>query len=218
MNGWILLHKKIWQSENFKFHKNKTNILLIWIWLLTHCDENGVVTAGRYQIAEDTGIHPSSVKRALEQIRFQMSDEVTSEVTNQYTKICILNWQQYQRKANSNRLTSDSQVTTNKEERIKNKEEYSTILEVEDKLQDLQEKFKTKSVLAEYEQAKDWLASSGKKYKNYLAFFRNWLRRAKDTRTPSKTWTPPKDEPVNADGIKKLNALKANFKKLYETR
>lgn len=132
MNGWILLHKKLWESENFRPYKNRGTLILVWIWLLTHCNDKGVVTCGRNQIAEDTDIHPSSVKRALEHFRDKMGVEVTYEATKVYTKITIKNWSKYQRKATKEvtykRPTSDLQVTTNKEERIKNKENNTKVL------------------------------------------------------------------------------------------
>ncbi len=43
----------------------------------------------------------------------------------------------------------------------------------------LKEKFPDIDVEQEYELAKNWLEANGKKYKNYLAFFRNWLIKAK---------------------------------------
>ena len=43
--------------------------------------------------------------------------------------------------------------------------------------QELKTKFPSVNVLEEKEKAQDFLLSTGKRYKNYLAFFRNWLRR-----------------------------------------
>jgi len=180
MNGWILLHKKIWESENFKYQKNKDKMFLVWIWLLTHADENGKVTSGRHQISRDTGIHESSVKRALANIKSNMYQQPTKQIdykaTSEMTTISILNWHKYQRKptkqATSEIKQSDQQATTYKE--IKNKE----VKELDtQQLNKLQIQFPDKQVLEEYEKCKDYIASTGKTYKDYEAMFRNWLRR-----------------------------------------
>jgi hypothetical protein len=49
-------------------------------------------------------------------------------------------------------------------------------------LGELQNRFSTKNVKLEYEKAQDWLLAKGKRYKDYTAFFRNWLRNSQDTR------------------------------------
>lgn len=46
-------------------------------------------------------------------------------------------------------------------------------------IQELKEKFPHHNIPEEIESMRDWVASSGKRYKDYLAFARNWLRRAK---------------------------------------
>ena len=56
----------------------------------------------------------------------------------------------------------------------------------------LQQDFPTKDVKGELEKAKDWLSSTGKVKKDYLAFFRNWLRRSPDFQS----------EPVKREVIK----------------
>ena len=80
---------------------------------------------------------------------------------------------------------------------LKNKE-----LDTE-QLKKLQIQFPTKSVIQEYEKCKDFIASSGKTYKDYEAMFRNWLRRSADTRIPP----PPKNDIIldqkNIDLIQK---------------
>lgn len=48
-----------------------------------------------------------------------------------------------------------------------------------DKFKEIDE-FRSKDIELAYRTARDWLASTGKKYKDYEAFFRNWLRRTPD--------------------------------------
>lgn len=183
MNGWILLHKKIW--ENPRFFKNYKAIV-VWVWLLTHCNGDGVVTCGRQQIAEACGINESCVYRVLKNFSLKYLENepiLNIKSNNRFSVIRILKWSELQRKSNSRlnneRTTSEQRVNTNKEERRKNKE---TILALtSDELNSLKEKFPTKNVLEEYDKALDWLSSSGKTYKDYPAFFRNWLRRSEDS-------------------------------------
>lgn len=46
-----------------------------------------------------------------------------------------------------------------------------------EQLSELQERFHEADVKGEYNKALDWIAANGKTYKDYSAFFRNWLRR-----------------------------------------
>lgn len=215
MDGWIILHKKIWQSGNWKLAKNKSNIILVWLWLLTHTDKNGEVTCGRYQIAEETGIHPSSVKRALEHIRNEMTSEVTYHPTSTHTKFCILNWQKYQNPSNKevtiNRPSSDQQVTTNKQETINNKQYIYTNLKItNEELESLKAQFPNKEVKVECDKADDWLANSTKRYKDFVAFMRGWLRRS-ESKVVSKVFVPPVTKPVSQEGLSKFASMKQKF-------
>lgn len=80
---------------------------------------------------------------------------------------------------------------------------------VDSEINNLQKKFPRKTVSDEYDKAIDWLRSSGKTKKDYLAFFRNWLRNSNDTRIPPRpTWTPPVDVPINEEGLARVNEYK----------
>ena len=114
MNGWILLHKKIWLSPNFQC-KNKSKMFLVWIWLLTYCDENGKVTAGRDQIAREIGISSSSVQRAISNLKSKMTAEAIIKPNSVFTEFHILNWDKYQRNRTGKRTASEQQANTYKE-------------------------------------------------------------------------------------------------------
>lgn len=126
MNGWILLHKKIW--DNPRFYKNP-NALAVWVWLLTHCNQNGVVTCGRRQIASECGVGESNVYRILKSFEtsyFENEPLVNSQTNNRFSVITILKWKELQRRANSemnNDVTTIEQQSNNKVTLIKNKEE-----------------------------------------------------------------------------------------------
>lgn len=51
----------------------------------------------------------------------------------------------------------------------------------------LKEQFPLRNVNSEIEKAKDWLASKGKVYKDYVAFMRNWLRQDYESKKKGKT-------------------------------
>jgi len=63
---------------------------------------------------------------------------------------------------------------------------------IEKSLDDLQTQFKNRNVESEFQHFKDYVEANGKKYKNHLAAFRNWLRND-SYRT--------KDEPVKQSKI-----------------
>ena len=107
-----------------------------------------------------------------------------------------------------------------KEDSIKNKEiridtnvsiERKNFLNLEiEQLAQLQKDFPYKSVKQEYDKACDWLRANNKHYKDYLAFFRNWLRRSEDVVVrPAKT-TPT--APTNYEQLSRLDEIKHHYK------
>ena len=72
----------------------------------------------------------------------------------------------------------------------------------------LQQLFPTKSVNLEYEKCKDFIASTGKTYKDYEAMFRNWLRRSPDTRVPP---IPPEPK-IDSNKLDLINKGKLTMK------
>lgn len=174
MNGWILLHKKIWNSDAAR----SGDSMLVWIWMLTHADENGVVTCGRKQIAEATFVSEENVRywtTAFLQKYYMIS---TIETTNKFSRFQICKWGEYQRKTTSkatNKLpTNYQQTTTNKElknKELKNKDRQT----VSDKLSEFEEKFEKIDVPWEWQKCQDYYDGKGKQVKDWNATFRNWL-------------------------------------------
>lgn len=120
MNGWILLHKKIWENELFQ---GNPYAFTVWVWLLCHANENGEVKCGRNQIAKDTGVKSETVRYWLTRFLRENYQLTTIKTTNKYSVFLICNWKEYQRKTTSTStqvLQENYQPpTTNKE--IKNK-------------------------------------------------------------------------------------------------
>lgn len=108
--------------------------------------------------------------------------------------------------------TSPSNVGTSTKSLSSNTYDWFVDTPLED-LRKLQGDFPTKSVSQEIEKARDWIQSTGKKKKDYLAFFRNWLRNSEDKiRAPVlKQWVDPSR---NEEGIQKFEEMKR--KKLGE--
>lgn len=141
--GWVLIWKKIWDAD-FLQGRNKTNRIIIWIWLLTHCDyETGVVTFGRYEISRDTGLSDQQTKRVMLSFRAYATNDPTSDVTykatSEFTTITIKNWAKYQRRSDqlSDQLSdqrSDFEATNKRPtKRPLIKEPYKELKNKEDK-------------------------------------------------------------------------------------
>ena len=79
-------------------------------------------------------------------------------------------------------------------------------------LEELQKQFPKKQVRQEFEKAKDWLASTGKRKKDYNAFFRNWLRRANDERIPPKEEFKLDPSLIDHEKLARLNKIKQGVK------
>lgn len=128
MNGWILLHKKIWDNPLFRKHPYA---LSVWIWLLTHADENGVVTCGRNQIAKETGVNASTVQYWLVRFLHESYQLAIIKTNNRFSEYQICKWAEYQRKtiSTSAEILSETyqQPITNKELKNKRNKEINTI-------------------------------------------------------------------------------------------
>lgn len=191
MNGWFLLHKKIW--ENPRFYR-KSSALTVWIWLLSHTNNNGIVTCGRKQISQDTGVEENTVRFLIYSFSQDYQSDaplLTIKPTNKFSIITILNWNKYQHLLNStlnnNSTTTKQQLTTNKQ--YNNKEYiYKHLKITKDEFTALKEKYPLKEVDKECEKADNWLAAKGKTYKNYSAFMRNWLIDKPDNKKTNGSW------------------------------
>ena len=93
MNGWIILHKKIWDNTLFV---GNPYALSVWIWLLTHCNKEGVVTCGRNQIAKETGVKAETVRYWLTRFLQENHQLTTIKTTNKFSMFSISKWKEYQ--------------------------------------------------------------------------------------------------------------------------
>ena len=137
---------------------------------------------------------------------------VTLSSNSQYTEIYICNWNTYQDNGNSvsnSKVTAEYQPSnTIIDNKNKNKETIYMHLKItKEEYEDLKEKFPLKDVKGECEKADDWLPNAKKKYVDFPAFMRGWLRRTPDTKYKPNIFVPP----VNEEGLKKFKTLKEGF-------
>ena len=130
MNGWIKLHRKIW--ENPVVTKD-TDYLAVWIWLLTHATHlpvktlwggekivlySGQVITGRKKISVETGVEESKVVRILN--HFKSEQQIEQQSNRQGSLISILQWDKYQINEQQNEQRVNNERTTN-EQQMNNK-------------------------------------------------------------------------------------------------
>jgi hypothetical protein len=228
-NGWIKLHRDIQHHWIFQ----RDDYFKAWILLLckaNHKDyttlmNNELVEVKRGQVATSLKklgltLHwsPSKVKRFLKNLEKDKMIYLADE--KRWTHLTINNYETYQQGKNDIESQAKSKQTKVEHNQInikKDKNEKKSLVKevqlkgIKEQLDILQENFSNIDVKAEYERMEDWLLSSGKRYKNYLAFFRNWLRKASQNAPidDTKTYT------YNCDCGEK-ESFKSEFKDLYK--
>jgi len=197
-NGWIKLHRDIQHHWIFQ----RDDYFKAWILLLckaNHKDyttlmNNELVEVRRGQVAtslKKLGLtlrwSPSKVKRFLKNLEKDKMIYLADE--KRWTHLSINNYETYQQGKNDIETQTNfkqtkvehNQINIKKEKNEKKSLTKDTQLKgIKEKLDKLQEDFPYVDVKSEYLRMEDWLLSSGKRYKNYLAFFRNWLRKASE--------------------------------------
>lgn len=114
-NGWIKLHRKLLDNPLFK---KDANALLVFVKLLLIVDrKTGSYNIGRFQMAELTGLKPTTAYKVLK--RIEKHEMVTLRSNNKYTTISICKWKSYQDTSNSdgdNKVTTKGQQSNTKQE------------------------------------------------------------------------------------------------------
>ncbi len=135
-NGWIKLHRSM--LENRIITKDPERVA-IWIYLLLSANHQekeiefegkkitllpGQLVTGRRKIAAETGVSESKTERVLK--CFEIEQQIEQQKTRHNRLITILKWEQYQQsepqneqQMNNNWTTSEQQVNTNKNVRMK---------------------------------------------------------------------------------------------------
>ena len=144
MDGWIKLHRKIW--DNPVVTKDPDH-LAVWIWLLTNATHRerdvvyegkritltpGEVVCGRNKIAEETHVSPSKVYRIIK--AFKSEQQIEQRTDRQKSVITIVRWDEYQKseqqteqRVNNDRTTSEQRVNTIQERKNDIREEHLSL-------------------------------------------------------------------------------------------
>lgn len=131
MDGWVKIHRKIWDNPRSR----DPEWTAVWLWMICRASRGGAdvlwkgnritllpgqFTAGREQIAKDTGVNASKVKRIISCLKTdQQIDQQTSNLCSLFS---ITKWVDYQindqqdgQPVTSNRPATDQQLTTKQE-------------------------------------------------------------------------------------------------------
>jgi biotin operon repressor len=192
------------------------NMLKVWLYLLVKAQyadgkyrgvevKRGELLTGRKLIASETRLSEQQVRTCIN--RLKSSGQITIESTNQYSLITIVKYDDYQGSDSYNiqqiiqpanlpitngQPTDNQRITTYKKDKKEKKEkeyiylgEFQNVKFTADELEKLKAEFPI-DYQDRIERVSAYCASTGKKYKNYLATIRNWAR--KDPK--------PQEEPV----------------------
>jgi len=147
-NGWIKLHNKFlgWGW----LHKPEMVSIFIYLLLTANYEEKvwqgqkikrGQTIIGREKLSKILGLSPRTIRTCM--TRLKTTSEITTETTNRYTLVSILNYDKYQDKTTSKttsettnkRPANDQQTTTPKEvKKIRSKEDKKNTSPVGDPL------------------------------------------------------------------------------------
>jgi len=126
-NGFIKLHRRITEWEWYQ----DTNTFMLFIHLLFKANykdsrfqgkpvKRGQLITGRITLSEETGISQQSIRTCLS--RLVKSGEITTQPTNRFTLVTIVNYNNYQdnssestSQSTNNQPTTNQQLTTSKE-------------------------------------------------------------------------------------------------------
>ena len=180
------------------------------------------------QFRDATGLRDSHISRTLKKL---LSRSIVTKNGNSYSfQKDYQKWQQGLPKMVS-QVTKNGKCPLEKElpKMADTKENKNTItkntitkesatfgkLRITEHLKEKFSKIEERAIRKEVDQMEDYLLSSGKKYKDYDAFSRTWVRRVED-KLPKKvfmeTWKAPVDpKEVNQEGLVKLEQIKRGY-------
>lgn len=132
MDGWIKLHRKIWDNPTVT---KDPDYLAVWLWLLTNASHSphpalfgkdkitlqpGELITGWEKIASETHVSSSKVGRILKS--FKIEGQIEVQTNSRGSLISIVRWLDYQQnegqiagKVENNWRASEEQVKTKQE-------------------------------------------------------------------------------------------------------
>lgn len=205
MSGWIKLHRDIRKHWIFQ----RSDYLLYWVDLLMMANhkakswlfndkliliKRGEVATSLVNLSKRWNCSRNKIRHFLDLL--ENDAMIVQKKDRVYTLVSICNYETYQDREKTKGQRRDNVRTTEGQRRDTTKEckelkEYiyapKKFEKIEKSLDELQAQFKNRNVKSEFQHFKDYCEANGKKYKNHLAAFRNWLRN-ENYRT--------KDEPI----------------------
>ena len=201
-NGWIKIHRDIWNNP----WMYKPNVLTVWVYILCHVNyqPTDVIFEGKRvtlqpgkglfkftEVAELLRISVTTLHRITEVLKNENQIEKQSSPRN--TVVTVVNWQKYQtiekqngKQAENNWKTNGKQtenlpITKRNKEREEGKNIYGAFKNVRLSDDDL-EKLKTEFPDWEdrIERLSEYMASTGKTYRDHLATIRTWARKDRE--------------------------------------
>ena len=179
------------------------NMKLFWIYLLTDCDHAGIwdVDVERASFQIGVQLDESTILKTFNRKIVPFKDgkwfvpkfvdyqygELNEKVNAHKSVIKLLTkyglYVDNQLLPNSSATVKVNNLTVKDKDKDKDKvkdkdkeSKKSQLLSIQIQLIELQKDFKNKDVKVEFEKWQDYMSSHGKRYKNYVAAFRNWLR------------------------------------------
>ncbi len=132
MNGWIKLDRSLLEKQIFKHEK----LLKVWVWcLLKARHDQGEATiglqkiqlspgqfyTGRYNMAEELGMKPSTAWKLLKILEKNRSLNIKSN--NKFSVVTLVNWELYQSAPDNSDSKSDTKITTKEQQNNTNKKD-----------------------------------------------------------------------------------------------
>ena len=193
-NGFIKLYRSMIDWEWFQ-DANATRVFLYLLldanhkanrWMGKEILPGQTVTS--YQIiSKKTGISVQSVRTAISKLK--STGEITSQSTNKYTLVTVVNWASYQSDdetltskttstATNDQQATNKQLTTNKNDKNDKKNIYGSFGNVkltDDELQKLKDKYPDWQ--KKIDDLSAYIASKGKRYASHYATILTWARK-----------------------------------------
>lgn len=125
MDGWIKLHRKLWDSPTVT---RDSDYLAVWIYLITHATHKeyktyfngakivvkpGQLITGRKKIAAITRVSESKIFRILK--CFENEQQIEQQTKPSGSVISIVNWDKYQISEQPNEQQMNNERTTNEQ-------------------------------------------------------------------------------------------------------
>lgn len=204
-NGFIKLYRSMIDWEWFQ-DANATRVFLYLLLDANHSQKRWMgkeilpgQTVTSYQIiSKKTGISVQSVRTAISKLK--STGEITSQSTNKYTLVTVVNWASYQSDdetltskttstATNDQQATNKQLTTNKNDKNDKKNIYGSFGNVkltDDELQKLKDKYPNWQ--KKIDDLSAYVASTGKRYASHYATILSWARKDEPAEVKQKKY------------------------------